>query len=85
MNSYGVGDGVFTKGGKRVFHHDLLCSLKVGTQSEEKLQQVCLRARNETGKSDFRCGVRGKDLELAYSIPSSIRVAWSFPGSNCWD
>jgi hypothetical protein len=60
------------KWGKSVFHQDLFCSLGMGTQSEEKLQQVCLRAENETGETDLRSGVRGKDLELACSLSSPL-------------
>lgn len=51
------------------FHQDMLSSLGMGTDSEEKLQlMVCYRAADNTEGLDWRNRGRGEDLHLAHLL-----------------
>lgn len=76
--------GYSQKGEKRVFHQNLLCSWEWEHRVRRSYNKQASKLEMRLGKTDLRSGVRDKDLELAYSLSSTIRVVWGFTGSGCW-
>lgn len=68
MGIDGLREGFHTREKSRVLQQSLLSSLEIGADSEERLQQVCYRARDESEGWTWKNREKGEELQLAYLL-----------------